>query len=561
MDQAAAPPDIIMHNGKVITVDGIDSIQQAVAIRGETLQAVGCDSDLLDLAGPQTSLVDLQGRTVIPGIVDIHAHLDREGLKGIYLSLEGAYSVPEILSIIKREVDSKEPGEWVVTMPIGDPPNYVDMPQGLREGRWPTRKDLDGVSPKNPVYIKGIWTPWNVPPSVSIANSVALHMANIDRNTPSPDSSVKIDRDEYGEPNGILIDSNRYPTVEFNLMRAVPRFTREQRVAALKESMRAYNSVGTTGIYEGHGVAPEVLRTYKEVWDAGEMTVRANLVYSPSWTSLAEADRDMGNLAPMLSGLGFGDSKLKYNGIYLQYGGDQYVARARSGELPYTGWAGFCESYNPAQEFLELALLAARHNLRVNTLVRGVLDEVLDAFEQVHMEIPIDQRRWVINHVLHTTPGQERRISRLGLVVETIPLTELWLRGSNFADDTLLAGRAVAHRSYLEQGVHFGFGTDNKPYRPFATLWSAVTRVERQSNTVLGPAQRLSRLEALRVFTKGGAYFSFDEKIRGSIEPGKLADIAVLSRDIMTVPNEAIPTIDSVLTLVGGEVVYRRGDV
>ena len=114
---------------------------------------------------------------------------------------------------------------------------------------------------------------------------------------------------------------------------------------------------------------------------------------------------------------------------------------------------------------------------------------------------------------------------------------------------------------YLEQGVHFGFGTDNKPYSPFVTFWSAVTRIERQTNTVLGPEQRLSRLEASRVLTIGGAYFSFEEDVRGSIEPGKLADMAVLSKDILTVPDEEIPTIESVMTLVGGEIVYRTDDV
>ena len=561
MVQSSVPADIILLHGKMISVDESNSTHEAVAIRGENIQAVGKNSEISDLAGPHTHPIDLQGRTVIPGIIDIHAHLDREGLKGIYPSLEGAHSIPEILSVIKREVDSKEPGEWVVTMPIGDPPNYVDMPQSLQEGRWPSRRDLDEVSPNNPVYIKGIWTPWNVPPSVSIANSLALRMANIDRNTAAPDSSVIIERDELGEPTGIFIDGNRYPTVEFTLMRAVPRFSADQRVAALKESMKAYNSVGTTGIYEGHGVAPEVQRAYKTVWAAGDMTVRANLVYSPSWISLAEAEREIENWGHSLSGLGFGDSRLKHAGIYLQYGGDEYVARARSSELPFTGWAGFAESCNSDQEFLELALLAARHDIRVNTLVRGILDEVLDAFERVHLEVPIDQKRWVINHVLHTTPDQERRTRRLGLVVETIPLTELWLRGNSFLDDTRLANCAVAHRSYLEQGIHFGFGTDNKPYSPFVTFWSAVTRIERQTNTVLGPEQRLSRLEALRVLTIGGAYFSFEEDFRGSVEPGKLADMAVLSKDILTVPDEEIPTIESVMTLVGGEVVYRTDDV
>ena len=186
--------------------------------------------------------------------------MDREGLKGIFPSLQGACSIDEILAIIKQEVSTKRPGEWVVMMPIGDPPNYVDMPESLKEGHWPTRWQLDQVSPDNPVYIKGIWTPWNVPPSVSIANSMALGLAGIDRDVQSPDPTVIIERNADGEPNGVFIDNNRYPTVEFTLMKVVPRFTHAQRVSALKESMRAYNSVGTTGIYEGHGVAQSYSR-------------------------------------------------------------------------------------------------------------------------------------------------------------------------------------------------------------------------------------------------------------------------------------------------------------
>ena len=144
-------------------------------------------------------------------------------------------------------------------LPIGDPPNYADMPGKLREERFPNRWELDSVAPNNPVYIRGIWTPWNVPPSVSIANSTALRLAGIDRETLEPDSSVTIDRDAAGEPTGIFIDSARFPSVGFTLMKAVPRFTRADRVEALRESMKLYNSVGTTGTYEGHGVAPKVL--------------------------------------------------------------------------------------------------------------------------------------------------------------------------------------------------------------------------------------------------------------------------------------------------------------
>ena len=555
-----ANADTILHNGKIITVDGNDSILQAVAIQGNRVLAVGRDEDILPLAGPATRSLDLRGHTVIPGIVDIHAHLDREGLKSIYPSLEGLRSISQIQGRVQELLAGKPAGQWVVTMPVGDPPNYADMPQSLAEGRFPNRHDLDLVAPDNPVYIKGIWTPWNVPPSVSIANTAALRLAGIDRHTESPDSSVTIEKDSDGEPTGVFVDTGRYPSVEFTLMQVVPRFTMAHRVQALKESMSLYNSVGTTGTYEGHGVAPEVLQAYKSVWDAGAMTVRANLTVSPHWQSVEQAAREMGSWGHSFSGPGFGDEFLRVSGYFIQYGGNPYTAQARSSLLPYTGWAGFIQSYHSPDFFAQVAKLAAENDIRVNTLVREPLEEVLDAFEAVDRDIPLRGRRWTLAHVLHTTERQLQRIRDLGLLVETIPLTELWLRGSPYLDNPDLADSAVAHRRYLERGVAFSFGTDNKPYNPFATLWAAVARRERVTDQVLGPDQRLTRLEALRAFTIGGARFSFDEERRGSLEPGKVADLAVLSADLLDIPEAEIPGLESRLTMLGGRVVHQSQD-
>ena len=553
--------DIILHAGKVLTVGADDTIEQAVAIRGELVQAVGSDQDVLALAGPNTKTIDLQGRTVIPGIIDIHAHMDREGLKRIDPSLEKATSISEILGIIERQVAQKRPGEWVVTMPVGAPPNYADVPASLLEGRFPNRWDLDTVSPNNPVYIRGIWTPWNVPPSVAIANSLALKLAGIDRDTQAPDSSVTIERDDTGEPTGVLVDTGRFPSLEFTLMKVVPRFTHQQRVAALKESMRLYNAVGTTGTYEGHGVAPEVLRAYKEVWDASEMTVRAHLVLSPAWKSVAEAAQEMERWAHSASGQGFGDSMLRISGYYIHYRGSRYTARARTAELPFTGWAGFAQSYNSPGRFRRLVKLAAQHNLRVNTIVADCLDEVLEVFREVHREISIKNQRWMLGHVVETSSEQLKLIRELGLIVETIPLTHLWLRGRQYVDEPEAANKAVAHRDYLDQSVHFGLGTDNKPYSPFPTIWAAVVRQERTTKEVVGPRQRLTRIEALKAITMGGAYFCFEEDRRGSLETSKLADLAVLSDDFLTVPEDEIPELHSVLTMVGGKVVHSSGDL
>ena len=560
MTQNPAQPDTIFHNGKVIPVSD-DSVQQAVAVHGQRVQAVGSDSDVLPLAGPGTKRIDLRGRTLIPGIVDIHAHMDREGLKNDYPSLAGCRSIADILEIVRREVAAKTPGDWVVTMPVGDPPNYTNIPGALAEGRYPTRHDLDQVSPDNPVYLRGIWTPWNMPPSVSVANSAALRMAGVDRDTPSPDETVVIDRDDDGEPTGVFTDYNAYPSVEFTLMRVVPRFTHQQRVEALKESMQIYSSVGTTGTYEGHGIAPELLRVYKEVWDSGQNKQRVHLTVSPSWASVEDAAREMEKWGHSASGPGFGDDMLKISGYYIQYGRSPYLARARSAELPYTGWAGFAESYHPPEMFRELVMLAASHNLRVNTLVRGCLEDVLQVFEEADRETPIADKRWVLVHILRATDDQMRRMKRLGLVLETIPLTDLWLRGHALPAPQPGEGPADAHRTYAQYGIPYSFGTDNKPYNPFQTLWAAITRTEAQSQQPLDPGECLSRMEALRAFTLGGAYYSFDEGERGSLERGKLADLAVLSDDYLDMPIEEMSDMRSLLTMVGGKVMHDSGEL
>ena len=216
----------IFLNGKVAALGPGYRIHQGLAVQGRRILAVGSDSEMRALQTPDSEVIDLRGRVLIPGIIDIHAHMDREGLKRSGISLEGARSIPDIMAIIEREVDNANPGEWVVTMPIGDPPNYADMPESLAEGRFPTRWDLDQVSPDNPVYIRGIWTPWNVPPSVAVANSRALQLAGIDRHTKEPDSSVTIVRDDAGEPTGVLMDSAQFPSLEFTLMKVVPLFYR-----------------------------------------------------------------------------------------------------------------------------------------------------------------------------------------------------------------------------------------------------------------------------------------------------------------------------------------------
>jgi hypothetical protein len=251
---------------------------------------------------------------------------------------------------------------------------------------------------------------------------------------------------------------------------------------------------------------------------------------------------------------------LRICGYFIQLRGQPHVARLRSAELPFTGWAGFAESYHTPATFRSLIRLAAQHKLRVHTLAatETSLEDVLQAFEALAVEFPIAKRRWVLEHVLDVNPAQLPRMRQLGVVCETIPLTHIWLRGNAYLDDPQRAEHMVPHQAFLQHGIPFGMGTDNKPYTPFQTLWAAVVRSERRTGTILGPQQCLTRMQALRAFTMGGAYFCGVENQRGSLEAGKLADLAVLSDDPLQVPDDHIPDLHAILTLVGGQVVHDR---
>ncbi|PYN61798.1 MAG: amidohydrolase, partial [Candidatus Rokuibacteriota bacterium] len=218
--------DLILHGGKVLTLDPAFRVAEAVAIAGDRVAAVGASAELLALAAPNTRRVDLRGRAVVPGLVDAHAHMDREGLKAVCPSLAGARSIDDVLQRIEALVEQAPPGEWIVTMPLGDPPSYFDVPANLREARFPTRQELDRVSPRHPVYIRAIWGYWrHTLPLVSIANSAALRLAGITRATAPPWDGVTIEKDAAGEPTGVFVEQTYVPLVELSLMAAAPRFT------------------------------------------------------------------------------------------------------------------------------------------------------------------------------------------------------------------------------------------------------------------------------------------------------------------------------------------------
>lgn len=556
MNGASAYPTLVLVNGNVL---GDDSRHEALAVSGARIAALGSTAAISALATAATETIDLAGRTVVPGLVDGHAHMDREGLKDLLPSLADCRSIEDIVGRIAEIARSRKPGEWIVTMPIGKPPGYENVLAGIAEGRFPDRHDLDRAAPDNPVYIRSIWGYWRSDlPLVSIANSAALRLAGIDAATVPPAPSIEICRDpRNGEPTGVFIEANKMPVVELSLMRRAPNFAPADRVTALAASMRAYNRAGTTSVFEGHGIAAEVLDAYRKVNATGGQTVRASLVFSPAWASTSADDCRalLKSWGHWLAGRGLGDKWLGMAGLYGEI--DNSVERTlRSAAFPQTGWAGFHYDSSLPRDALKAVLVeAARNGIRAV----GILPNMLDLFAEVNETAPIAGQRWVLGHIVSLTPDQVRQVADLGLAVTTHLTAYIYKRGSELVEKlgSERAGEIVPLRSLHEAGVPISFGSDNAPLSLFHSIGHAVNRRDKHG-AVIAPEQALTRTEALECATRGGAALTFEEDDKGSIAVGRLADLAILSDDPLTCTPDRIAGITADLTIVDGRVVHRR---
>src|SRR6516164_577629 len=381
------PADIVLKNGKVLTVDGTFTIAQAIAIAADKIIAVGANDAMTAHISAQTRIIDLKGKTIVPGLIDGHAHMDREALRNVFPSLGRVRSIRDIQDQIAELARGKRSGEWIVTMPIGDPPFYFDVPDILAEKRWPTRQEIDTAAPNNPVYIRSIWGFWRgTLPLVSCANTEALKSAGITRDTISPVETLTIVKDSNGDPTGVLSEREFQPIAELLWFRDATRFSHADRVRALPQSTRMYHSFGTTSIYEGHGVANELLNVYKEVHHANVLSMRATLAISPQWKVAGNAP-----FGPLLKAWGewmgesvLGDDRLKISGLFAAIGRSP-ADEIRGAAAPYTGWAGFnSDAGLPREQLKEVLLDCAANDIRVAAIAGSAgLDGMLDLYEGI----------------------------------------------------------------------------------------------------------------------------------------------------------------------------------
>jgi predicted amidohydrolase YtcJ len=552
--------DLLIKNGKIIACDNQSTITNAISIKGGRILAVGNEYEVSQTADTKTQVIDVRGAAVIPGMIDGHAHLDREGLKNVFPSLSGCRSIDDVLQRLEQLVANSEPGQWIVTMPIGDPPYYFDVPKILKENRLPNRWDIDSVAPKNPVYIRPIWGFWrHIQPLESIANTLALEEAGLTSVPNDCPANVAFELDtQTGEPNGIIREHTFMPIAELKWFQKMPRFSHGDRVQGIKEAMRIYNSSGTTSVFEEHGCAQELCDAWRAVRRSGQSTVRGHLVYSPTW-HFAEQDnydRTMEQWSSEIGGIqGCGDEWLRIGGIFGDLGVDP-DAISRLAAHPYTGWAGFnYDSGIPEHKISDFLLAAAKHDVRVSAIWMSLLPH----FESINKKIPLQEKRWIMGHLGCATPDQIKSLSELGIVMTAHTNRYIYKNGQ-----AIIEGLGPERendlcpiRSLLDAGVHVGLSTDNVPTSMWYPVWQSVSRHNLYSDSPVAPDQALSRQQALNCATIEGAYLSGEENEKGSLEPGKFADLVILTDDPLTCPEQKIKDIRATTTIVNGQIVYQ----
>jgi predicted amidohydrolase YtcJ len=538
----AQPADLILRGGRIVTVDGNWRTAEAVAVRDGRFVAVGDNATIAALAGPATQVIDLGGRTVVPGLIDTHLHQMLSGLNSRGVQLLGARSVADVQRAVAERVAQTPPGQWV-TASSGWHESI------LAEGRMVTRWELDQVAPEHPVFIpRG--------GHVVTVSSKALALAGITRDTPNPDGGIIV-KDERGEPTGVLLQNAA------NLVRRIlpPPPPPPAAAELLKRAMRELNSFGIVGVVEP-GVDERVMALYRQVHDAGEMTVRTDVLYRAATKAQMEKGIAAVRAQPSSDMLRFPGIKVPLDGG-VEGGRMYWPYRIVPGEQSDPAYRGvLLLPPGGEDEYVEALKLVAAAGLQVQTHAVGdeTIDVIVRAYERVDRERPIRDLRWAIMHIFHPSDAAIRKMAQIGIVatVQDHPV----LLGHNqrrwWGDER--AAYAIPIRKLLDAGILLGGGSDGPvvPVDPFLSMWWMTTRQVLKGYR-LGPEHAITAREALKLYTIDNARILGVQNERGSIEPGKLADLVVLSQDILAVPPDSIRDTKALLTVLGGRIVHRAG--
>jgi hypothetical protein len=546
MEIRGLPADLVIRNGNVITVDPKNTMGQAVAARGESIVRVGTNSDVEPLIGDKTKVLDLGGKTVVPGFIDAHTHnvYIGEFLFNFNLLNMATELNPSIIAVQKRireRAKETQKGDWIGGRNLD--------PNSLKEGRWPTREELDAAAPENPVIltIRG--------GHACVVNSRALELARITKDTPGPEGGIIEKAPVTGEPTGVLRDVPIMKTV-------VPQATLEDLKDGLAAASEEYVKTGVTSTCDAGAIdKPDSYRAYQEAVAEGRLKTRTYLMIHEEFYR----KNDFGLRT------GFGNNRLRLGAVKLLVDGSIQCFTCAFYE-PYLnkGTRGL-EGLRYNQEHLN-KIVAEAHRLGYQVAIHAQGDYgitvAVNAIEHAMEKYPRLDPRHRIEHTLCPTMEDLERMKALGIIANFY-LFHPWFWGDLHINNFIgkeRADRMVPIKTAMKMGIVSCAHSDcpvctpNDPVWPSNPLWGIWCAVNRKtrSGVDIGPQEKLTPMEALRVYTINGAYSSFEEDIKGSIEPGKLADMVVLSDNPLEVDPWEIRNITVEKTIIGGDVVYEN---
>jgi predicted amidohydrolase YtcJ len=548
---AADEADLILHSGKIVTVDRDFSVRQAMAVKDGRILAVGSDAELLKTRGEKTRVVDLAGKMVLPGLADSHVHPAGAAMTEFDHPVPDMESIADVLDYIKSRAAALEEGQWIVVRQV-----FITR---LREQRYPTKAELDAAAARHPVVFA-------TGPDASV-NSLALRKSGIDK-TFQPTGTGKVEKDPVtGEPTGILRSAMQYLKVVVSDRKATPQ-ERDERLLAL---LRDYRSVGITSILD-RDASPEDIDQYRRLHAAGKLPLRVRLSHH---LETSGKTRDTVEAIECIAAdpLCHGDDRLRIIGLktYLDGGmltGSAYMSRpwgvSRIYSIDDPGYRGLL--YIPHETLVPIVRAAVENGLQytAHSVGDGAVQALLDAYEEVDRSLPIAATRPCVTHSNFMSKEAIDQAARLGVMVDIQPA---WL----YLDTrTLLAQFGYDRLRYFqplktlcEAGVTAGGGSDHmqkigslrsiNPYDPWLAIWVTLTRRARWHDAPLHPEEALSREQAIRFYTINNARIMFLDDRTGSIEPGKLADFIIIDRDLLTCPVDDIRETKVVATYCGGE--------
>ena len=522
-------PELILSNGKIITVDERFTIAQAVAIRNDRIVAVGSNQEIGQLAGRNTKRIDLKGKAVIPGLIDNHAHLLRAGIAWQQeVRLDGIESRQQAVEMLRARVNAAAPGEWIYTFGGWAHQQFTDNKKPF------TREELDQIAPNNPLMLQEAY--YRI-----YLNSRGLQALGIDEKGPN---SKWIVRDATGKPTGVIEQDGVRPIAS-----KVPPPPKDKIESSSLSMIKDFNRAGLTA-FGSSGCDKELREMYRRWERQGQSSMRVFCLDAFG----ADTPEQVDKILPQISQLKF-------------YQGSNYVDDAAYGEQLYGPANDNMLDIEPNQtpddfeQWGRVATQVAKAGLpiHVHATLEATIEGFLTQIERINQEHPVKNLRWSLAHLDQPTPAQLERMKKLGMyaAVHTRPS----IMGGIFHD--IHGDRAYDMpplRLIQNSGITWGLGTDTtvvNQYRPLTTLWFAVTG-KMVGGTVVN-RQTISREDALIAHTRKNAYFIFQENNLGSIQPGKLADLVVLDRDYLTVPADQIKDIKPVMTMVGGKIVYDTG--